>query len=113
MDGDARDGGISIQLSQGLKDDLGITALGKDMHLIEDAGDATGLLLEHTDARVGRPFAHPDLRQGWRRAPLVLKMNYLLAHILQQLLGDIASIPHTSHRNPFLGFRPIRPLLRH
>jgi hypothetical protein len=30
----------------------------------------------------------------------VLKTNYLLAHVLQQLLGDIASIPHTSHRNP-------------
>jgi hypothetical protein len=83
------------------------------MYLIEDAGDATGLRLAHMEARVGRAFSYPDLRQGWRRAPLVAETHYLLAYILQQLLGDIASIPHTSHRNPFLGFRPIRPLLRH
>ena len=55
-------------------------------------------------------FSYPDLRQGWRRAPLVLKTNYLLAHVLQQLLGDIASIPHIPPQ-PFLGFRPIRPCL--
>jgi hypothetical protein len=113
VNGDARDGGINIQVSQRLKDGLGITALGKGMHLIEDTGDATGLRLAHAEARVGRPFSHPDLRQGRRRAPLVSETHYLLAHILQQLLSDIASIPHTSHRNPFLGFRPIRILLRH
>ena len=99
------DGRISIQISQGLKDGLGITQLGKGMHLIGDAGDATGLRLEYTEGCVGRPFSHPNLRQGWRRAPLVSETHDLLAHILQQLLGDIASVPHTSHHDPFLGFR--------
>ncbi len=34
VNGNARDGRISIQISQGLKDGLGITELGKDMHLM-------------------------------------------------------------------------------
>jgi hypothetical protein len=82
-----------------------VAKLGKDVSLIKDAGSKTGILLEHQSPLVGRHLAHPDLGEGWRRTALTLQTNHLLAHVLQQLLGDIGSIPHASHHHPFLGFR--------
>jgi hypothetical protein len=113
VDGDARDAGVRIEFRQGLKDMLRIAEMGEDMHLMGDASETTGLGLKHIKARVGWPFSYPNLRQRRRRAPLRAEMNDLLAYLLQQLLGDIAPVPHTSHRDPFLGFRHTRSTLRY
>jgi hypothetical protein len=100
-------------MGEELQNSLEITVVGKGIHLMGNAGDATGLRLEATEARVGWPFSHSDLDQrGWGVA-LMSETNHLLTYILQQLLRDIAAIPHTFHHDPFLGFRPSRALLRH
>jgi hypothetical protein len=87
--------------------------LGKGMDLISDTSEPASIGLQHSSPPVRWPFPHSDLGKGRGRAPLASEALHLLKHGFQQLLGDVAPVPYTSHHDPFLGLRPTRPLLGH